>query len=112
MGELSNQLKQQEEERRQAGREHEETKRQIEEDTDREICELRQKYEKQLRDRLEENMQLKLEAGILNKKFSGLNKVIEQGKQDKRKLQLEIEKLNNVIKGYEKDMVSLRKEIQ
>jgi len=110
--ELTNQLKQQEEERRQAGREHEETKRQIEEDTDREICELRQKYEKQLRDRLEENMQLKLEAGILNKKFSGLNKVIEQGKQDKRKLQLEIEKLNNVIKGYEKDMVSLRKEIQ
>merc|ERR1711881_777402 len=110
--ELSNQLKQQEEERRQAQREFEELRKQIEEDADREIVEMRQKYEKQLREKLEENMQLKGESGILNKKFSSLNKDIDGHKQDKRKLRLEMEKLETIIKGYEKDMQALRKEIQ
>merc|ERR1711881_239999 len=52
------------------------------------------------------------ESGILNKKFSSLNKDIDGHKQDKRKLRLEMEKLETIIKGYEKDMQALRKEIQ
>lgn len=109
---LTNELKQQDEEKRQALREFEEHKKQIEEDADREIIEMRTKYEKRLRESLESNMQLKGENGILQKKFASLNKEIETHQQDKRRLASDKDKLNDVIKSLEKDIQSLRKEIQ
>merc|ERR1711915_413350 len=109
---LTNELKQQDEEKRQAVREFEEHKKQIEEDADREIIEMRTKYEKRLRESLESNMQLKGENGILQKKFASLNKEIETHQQDKRRLASDKDKLNDVIKSLEKDIQSLRKEIQ
>lgn len=45
ISELTNHLKQHEEEKRQAQREFEEHRKQIEEDADREIVEMRQKYQ-------------------------------------------------------------------
>lgn len=69
---LTNELKQQDDEKRQAHREFEEHRKQIEEDADREIIEMRTKYEKRLRESLESNMQLKGENGILQKKFASL----------------------------------------
>merc|ERR1712048_646348 len=109
---LTNELKQQDEEKRQAVREFEEHKKQIEEDADREIIEMRTKYGKRLRESLESNMQLKGENGILQKKFASLNKEIETHQQDKRRLASDKDKLNDVIKSLEKDIQSLRKEIQ
>ena len=49
-------------------REHEETKRQIEEDADREILDIKNKYERRLRDEKEQNLRLKGETGIMRKK--------------------------------------------
>ena len=49
-------------------REHEETRRQIEEDADREILDLKNKYERKLRDEINTNMRLKGESGIMRKK--------------------------------------------
>merc|ERR1712159_709590 len=109
---LTNELKQQEDEKRQQHREFEEHKKQIEEDSDREIIEMRTKYEKRLRESLESNMQLKGENGILQKKFASLNKEIETHQQDKRRLANDKDKLNDVIKSLEKDIQALRKEIQ
>lgn len=109
---LTNELKQQDDEKRQAQREFEEHRKQIEEDADREIIEMRTKYEKRLRESLESNMQLKGENGILQKKFASLNKEIETHQQDKRRLMNDKDKLNDVIKSLEKDILALRKEIQ
>lgn len=135
---LTNELKQQEDEKRQQHREFEEHKKQIEEDADREIIEMKTKYEKRLRESLESNMQLKGENGILQKKFASLrggvfrfwsllessfqsfgaskrcqtllpDKEIETHQQDKRRLASDKDKLNDVIKSLEKDIQALQK---
>lgn len=53
-------------------REHEETKRQIEEDADREILDIKNKYERRLREEKEQNLRLKGETGIMRKKVRHL----------------------------------------
>lgn len=59
---------QSQDESRQQVREHEETKRQIEEDADREILDIKNKYERRLREEKEQNLRLKGETGIMRKK--------------------------------------------
>lgn len=106
------QLDQVNDESRQQNREYEETKRQIEEDGDREILDIKNKYERRLRDEREANVRLKGETGIMKKKFTSLQKEIDDHKEEIKKFQAETTKLNNVIRNLEKDIAGLKKEIQ
>ncbi|XP_038622165.1 cilia- and flagella-associated protein 57 [Tachyglossus aculeatus] len=97
---------------RQQLREFEETKRQIEEDEDREIQDIKIKYERRLRDEKESNLRLKGETGIMRKKFSSLQKEIEERSSDIDTLKMEQLKLQGIIKALEKDIQGLKREIQ
>lgn len=55
---------------------------------------------------------LKSESGILRKKFSSLQKEMEDQKEGVRKQHAEVTKLNAVIRDMEKDIIVLKKEIQ
>ncbi|XP_064605218.1 cilia- and flagella-associated protein 57-like [Liolophura sinensis] len=110
--EMTAKLEQSSEEARQHSREYEETKRQIEEDADREILDIKNKYERRLRDEKEANMRLKGETGIMKKKFTSLQKEIDDHKEEIKKYQAETQKLNNIIRNLEKDIAGLKKEIQ
>ncbi|XP_058408127.1 cilia- and flagella-associated protein 57 isoform X4 [Diceros bicornis minor] len=105
-------LEEAQEDVRQQLREFEETKKQIEEDEDREIQDIKTKYEKKLRDEKEANLRLKGETGIMRKKFSSLQKEIEERTSDIENLKGEQVKLQGVIKSLEKDILSLKREIQ
>ncbi|KAL4832152.1 hypothetical protein H8958_020259 [Nasalis larvatus] len=85
-------LEEAQEDVRQQLREFEETKKQIEEDEDREIQDIKTKYEKKLRDEKESNLRLKGETGIMRKKFSSLQKEIEERTNDIETLKGEQEK--------------------
>ncbi|XP_066865808.1 cilia- and flagella-associated protein 57 isoform X1 [Kogia breviceps] len=97
---------------RQQLREFEETKKQIEEDEDREIQGIKTKYEKKLRDEKESNLRLRGETGIMRKKFSSLQKEIEERTNNTEILKGEQVKLQGVIKSLEKDILGLKQEIQ
>ncbi|XP_054547102.1 cilia- and flagella-associated protein 57 isoform X3 [Talpa occidentalis] len=105
-------LEEAQEDVRQQLREFEETKKQIEEDEDREIQDIKTKYEKKLRDEKEANLRLKGETGIMRKKFSSLQKEIEERTNDIETLKGEQVKLQGVIKSLEKDIQGLKREIQ
>ncbi|KAK1340089.1 hypothetical protein QTO34_018653 [Cnephaeus nilssonii] len=105
-------LEEAQEDVRQQLREFEETKKQIEEDEDREIQDIKTKYEKKLRDEKESNLRLKGETGIMRKKFSSLQKEIEERANDIESLKGEQMKLQGVIKSLEKDILGLKREIQ
>ncbi|XP_075386789.1 cilia- and flagella-associated protein 57 [Tenrec ecaudatus] len=105
-------LEEAQEDVRQQLREFEETKKQIEEDEDREIQDIKTKYEKKLRDEKESNLRLKGETGIMRKKFSSLQKEIEERANDIEGLKGEQVKLQGVIKSLEKDIQGLKREIQ
>ncbi|CAO2588725.1 Cilia- and flagella-associated protein 57 [Lemmus lemmus] len=110
--EKTNLLEEAQEDVRQQLREFEETKKQIEEDEDREIQDIKTKYERKLRDEKESNLRLKGETGIMRKKFSSLQKEIEERTNDIEILKAEQMKLQGVIKSLEKDIQGLKREIQ
>lgn len=110
--EMTTKLEQSNDETRQQTREYEETKKQIEEDADREILDIKNKYERRLRDEKESNMRLKGETGIMKKKFTSLQKEIDDHKEEIKKYQAETAKLQNIIRNLEKDILGLKKEIQ
>jgi len=110
--EMTTKLEQSNDETRQQTREYEETKKQIEEDADREILDIKNKYERRLRDEKEANMRLKGETGIMKKKFTSLQKEIDDHKEEIKKYQAETAKLQNIIRNLEKDILGLKKEIQ
>ncbi|KAM5248101.1 cilia- and flagella-associated protein 57 [Ctenodactylus gundi] len=110
--EKSSLLEEAQEDVRQQLREFEETKKQIEEDEDREIQDIKTKYEKKLRDEKEANLRLRGETGIMRKKFSSLQKEIEERTGDIENLRGEQVKLQGVIKSLEKDIQGLKREIQ
>jgi len=60
----------------------------------------------------ETNQKLRNDTGIMRKKFTSLQKEIDDRKEEIRKYQAEISKLNGVIRNLEKDIVGLKKEIQ
>ncbi|XP_048671546.1 cilia- and flagella-associated protein 57 isoform X5 [Marmota marmota marmota] len=105
-------LEEAQEDVRQQLREFEETKKQTEEDEDREIQDIKIKYEKKLREEKESNLRLKGETGIMRKKFSSLQKEIEERTNDIEMLKGEQEKLQGVIRSLEKDIQGLKREIQ
>ncbi|KAM4604692.1 cilia- and flagella-associated protein 57 [Polymixia lowei] len=98
-------------EARQQTREFEETKRQIEEDGDQEIHDIQMKYERQLQAEKETNLSLKGETGIMKKRFSSLQREIDDRCADIDRLKLEQQKLTGVIRSLEKDIQGLKKAI-
>merc|ERR1719440_820485 len=62
--------------------EFDETRRQLEEDVDREIEELKERYEAKLASERESALRLKGENGIMRKKFTALQKDIEDQKDE------------------------------
>ena len=74
-------------------------KRQQEEDADREIEEMKEKYEGRLVGEREAALRLKGENGIMRKKFQGLQKDLEE-QREQLQLQHEQQKdLYNTIRG-------------
>ncbi|KAJ8306471.1 hypothetical protein KUTeg_017016 [Tegillarca granosa] len=110
--EMTAQLDQSKDESRQQNKEYEETKKQIEEDADREILDIKNNYEIRLRAEKEDNIKLRGESGIMKKKFTSLQKEIDDHKEEIKKYQAETSKLNNFIRNMEKDIQGLKKEIQ
>ncbi|KAJ8011195.1 hypothetical protein DPEC_G00055650 [Dallia pectoralis] len=98
------------EESSQQVREFDETKKQMEEDWDREVHNIRIQYERKLREEKEISMRLKGETGVMKKKFSSLQREIDDRNMEIDKLRLELLKLQGFIKSLEKDIMDLKKE--
>ncbi|XP_062412043.1 cilia- and flagella-associated protein 57 isoform X1 [Sardina pilchardus] len=101
----------QEESQRQV-REFEETKKQIEEDGDLEIQSIRLKYEKTIKEEKELSQCLKGETGIMKKKFSSLQREIDERNLDIDRHKAELQKMQCVVRSLEKDINTHKKEIQ
>ncbi|XP_062412142.1 cilia- and flagella-associated protein 57-like [Sardina pilchardus] len=104
-------LEQCQEEARTQLREFEESKRQMEEDSDREIQDLRLHYQRLLTAEKETNLKMKGDTGIMKKKFSSLQKEIDEKNMQIEQLKGEQNRLQAVIKSMEKDTMTLKKEI-
>ncbi|KAJ7401935.1 Cilia- and flagella-associated protein 57 [Pitangus sulphuratus] len=91
---------------------HEEREKKIYEDGDQEISEIKTKYEKQLREEKESNTQLKGEIGVMNKRLNSLQKELKDRIRDIEEMRLEQQKLENVIRALEKDILALKTEIK
>ncbi|KUF90153.1 hypothetical protein AM588_10004308 [Phytophthora nicotianae] len=101
-----------EEEKEELGREYRETVAQVEADVDEEIEALKKKYEDKLQAEREATLRFKGENGIMKKKFSALQKDIED-QRDQIKLLLEKEKeVIEAIKQLEKEIQALKREIR
>ncbi|GLD97629.1 hypothetical protein PINS_up006319 [Pythium insidiosum] len=87
-------------------------KRQLEEDAELEIEELKMRYEAKLQEEREATLRLKGENGIMKKKFSALQKDIEDQKEEIRSLEEKGKELFENIKGLEKDIQGHKKEIR
>ncbi|RHY51294.1 hypothetical protein DYB30_005854, partial [Aphanomyces astaci] len=98
--------------------EFEDNKTQIEEDADLEIEEVKAKYDAKFLDEREATLRLKganidlCENGIMKKKFTALQKDIEDQKEEIRSLQEKGKELYENIKGLEKDIQGHKKEIR
>jgi chromosome segregation ATPase len=88
-----------------------ETKSQLEEDTDKEIEHLKQKYNTNLHEERDATLRLKGENGIMRKKFSALEKDIEDQKEnikemneEEKNLKQQLNKLDQHIKQNKEDI--------
>ncbi|TMW62220.1 hypothetical protein Poli38472_009713 [Pythium oligandrum] len=103
---------QMEDEKEELGREYTETITQVEADVDEEIENLKKRYEEKLQAEREATLRFKGENGIMKKKFSALQKDIED-QRDQIKSLLEKEKdLIEEIKTLEKEIQALKREIR
>ncbi|KAJ0409484.1 hypothetical protein P43SY_002374 [Pythium insidiosum] len=103
---------QMEDENEELNREYAETVRQVEADVDEEIETLKKRYEDKLHAEREATLRFKGENGIMKKKFSALQKDIED-QRDQIKSLLEKEKdLIEEIKTLEKEIQALKREIR
>lgn len=92
-------------------REFLETKTQLEEDTDKEIEQLKEKYDDKLHLERDATLRLKGENGIMKKKFSALQKDIEDQKENIKEMAQEEKKLTSYIKKLEDRIKSHKEEI-
>ncbi|XP_051664411.1 cilia- and flagella-associated protein 57 isoform X2 [Manacus candei] len=106
------QLEQAKENMRRQIQAHEEMEKQIYEDGDKEISEIKNKYEKQLSEEKESNTQLKGEIGVMNKRLNSLQKELKDRIRDIEEMRLEQQKLENIIRALEKDILALKTEIK
>jgi len=91
---------------------NESLKRALEEDAELEVEELKTKYELKLSDEREATLRLKGENGIMKKKFSALQKDIEDQREEIRSLEEKGKELAENIRGLEKDIQGHKKEIR
>ncbi|KAE9044942.1 Cilia- and flagella-associated protein 57 [Phytophthora rubi] len=91
---------------------NESLKRALEEDAELEVEELKTKYELKLSDEREATLRLKGENGIMKKKFSALQKDIEDQRDEIRSLEEKGKELAENIRGLEKDIQGHKKEIR
>lgn len=100
------------EENAELAREYRETISQVEQDVDAEVAALARKYDDKLQAEREATLRFKGENGIMKKKFSALQKDIED-QRDTIKTLLEKEKaLIEAIKALEKEIQALKREIR
>lgn len=99
-------------EKEEAVREFEDMKNLVEEDADLEIEEVKEKFDAKLSAEREATLRLKAENGIMKKKFSALNKDIEDQREEIRSLHEKEKELYENIKGLEKDIQGHKKEIR
>ena len=92
--------------------ESDETKKQMEEDVDLEIEDLKEKYERSWRLSARIALRLKGENGIMRKKFTALQKDIEDQKDEIQGLFDDKKELHEHIASLEKDIAGLKKEIR
>lgn len=92
-------------------REFVETKRQLEEDTDKEIEQLKAKYDFKLHQERDATLRLKGENGIMRKKFSALQKDIEDQKENIKTMGEKEEELSHHIEELETHIESHKEEI-
>ena len=90
----------------------EEILKQTEEDADKEILEMKTKYEVDLKKEKESNVKLLGELGILKKKHFAVHKDLEDQKSSISSMNSEQSRLETVIKGLEKDIQELKREIR
>ncbi|CAF3796054.1 unnamed protein product, partial [Rotaria magnacalcarata] len=109
---LKNDLILEREKNKQQSRDHEETKRQIEEDADEEILKLMQTHEQALIECKEENANLRNKSTTFQRKVKDLEESIKKKDSDLASLKNEESKLQNAIRGLKKDIEGLKKEIQ
>jgi WD40 repeat protein len=100
------------EKKEQLSTDFEEHKALIEEDADMEVVEVKEKNEAKLNAEREATLRLKGENGIMKKKFSALQKDIEDQKEEIRSLHEKEKELYEQIKGLEKDIQGHKKEIR
>lgn len=110
--EMISKLQMAQEESRRQQKQDELTKRMMEEDADMEILDIKTNLQRELRREKDLNAKLKGENGIFKQKFTTLQKEIDEHKEESRKFQAEISKLNTIIRNLEKDILGLKKEIQ
>ena len=90
----------------------EEILKQTEEDADKEILEMKTRYEVDLKKEKESNVKLLGELGILKKKHFAVHKDLEEQKTSISSMNSEQSRLETVIKGLEKDIQELKREIR
>ena len=88
------------------------TKGLVEDDADIEITNLKAKYDTKLQEEREATLRLKGENGIMRKKYTALQKDIEDQRDEIRTLQEKMKDLIENIKGLEKDIHGHKKEIR
>lgn len=93
-------------------REFVETTSQLEEDADKEIEQLKKKYDTKLHLERDATLRLKGENGIMKKKFSALQKDIEDQRESIKEMVEEEKKLSNYIKKLEDRIQSHKEEIE
>jgi WD40 repeat protein len=89
----------------------EDNKGSVEDDADTEIEELKRKYEGKLAAEKNATLRLKGENGLMRKKFSALQKDIEDQREELKSMLEKQQQLYEKIKGLEKDIQGHKKEI-
>jgi len=110
--EKSGQLDAANEEKREAEREHNEVRRQIELDADREILSIKNQYERILKEERETSLHLKGDNGILQKKFKSMVQEIDEQKAKREEMEGEQKKLLAHIRALEKEILSGKKDCE
>jgi WD40 repeat protein len=103
---------QMEEEKAELVREFEETKYQLEQDIDQEIEDLKARYDNKLNAEREATLRYKGENGIMKKKFSALQKDIEDQREEIKALLEKEKELYEQIKSLEKEIQAHKREIR
>ena len=101
-----------EEEKSDLQKEFDEVKQQLEDDIDTEIQNLRTKYDQQLAAEREATLRFKGENGIMKKKFTVLQKEIEDQKEEIKLLLDKEKELHEQIKALEREIQAHKREIK